>query len=79
MWLGVSQRVGRIMLYWILTKKGAVISRKKVQRISNLEMRQTREDPASTNLIVRLSGASRKRGASNMTGKTLTQSNVQST
>jgi hypothetical protein len=36
-WLGVSHRVGGLMSYWILTRKGTVISRTTVQRITNLE------------------------------------------
>jgi hypothetical protein len=36
-WLGVSHRVGSLMSYWILTKKGTVISRSTVQRITILE------------------------------------------
>jgi Mg2+ and Co2+ transporter CorA len=37
-WLGVSHRVGNLMLYWILTPVCRVISRTTVQRISNLEL-----------------------------------------
>ena len=36
-WLGVSHRVGNLMLYWILTNHGRVISRTTVQRVTNLE------------------------------------------
>ncbi len=41
-WLGVSHRVGGLMLYWILTKNGTVQSRTTVQKITNLE-KQTDE------------------------------------
>ena len=37
-WLGVSHRVGSLMSYWVLTKKGRVISHTTVQRVTNLEM-----------------------------------------
>ena len=36
-WLGVYHRVGRIMSYWILTKKEKLISRTTVKRLANLE------------------------------------------
>jgi hypothetical protein len=36
-WLGVSQRIGGLMAYWILTPRGTVISRTTVQRITNLD------------------------------------------
>ena len=45
------------MFNWILTQTGTVISLTTVQRISNEEKRQTSEEPASMNLIVRLAGA----------------------
>jgi hypothetical protein len=41
-WLGISHRVGSLMSYWILTKKGTVISRTTVQNITALE-KQTDE------------------------------------
>jgi hypothetical protein len=41
-WLGVSHRVGRIMLYWILPPSGIPISCNTVQRLTNLEQ-QTNE------------------------------------
>ena len=34
--LEVSRRVGGIFTYWILTQKGVFISRKTVQRLTNL-------------------------------------------
>ena len=37
-WLGVSSRTGRLMCYWILNQRGAVISRSTVQRVTNLEL-----------------------------------------
>ena len=37
-WLGVSSRTGRLMCYWILNQRGAVISRSTVQRVINLEL-----------------------------------------
>ena len=40
-WLGVSHRVGNLMLYWILTNHGRVISRTTVQRVTNLVMTTT--------------------------------------
>ena len=33
-WLRVSQKVGKLMSYWILNQKGMVISRMTVQRIT---------------------------------------------
>jgi hypothetical protein len=36
-WLGVSHRVGSLMSYWIMTKRGTVISRTTVQRVTSLE------------------------------------------
>ena len=36
-WLGVSERVGPLMSYWILTDKGTVMSRTTVQRVTHLE------------------------------------------
>jgi hypothetical protein len=36
-WLGVSHRVGGLMLHWVLTMRGTVISRTTVQRVTNLE------------------------------------------
>ena len=36
-WLGVYDRFGRLMSYWILNKKGTVISITTVQRIYILE------------------------------------------
>ena len=40
-WLGVSNRTGRSMCYWILNQRGQVISRSSVQRVTNLEMSTT--------------------------------------
>ena len=37
-WLGVSSRTGRLMCYWILNQRGAVISRSTVQRVTNLAL-----------------------------------------
>ena len=34
--LGVYRRVGGIIPYWVLTKKGEVISLTKLQRLTNL-------------------------------------------
>ena len=36
-WLGVSHRVGGIMSYCIMTQKGTVISRTKVQCLTSIE------------------------------------------
>jgi hypothetical protein len=36
-WLGVSHRVGGLMLYWVLTMQGTVISRTTVQKVTNLK------------------------------------------
>jgi hypothetical protein len=36
-WLGVSHRVGGLILYWVLTMQGTVISPTTVQRVTNLE------------------------------------------
>ena len=36
-WLGVYQRVGGIMSYWILTHKGTVISRMTVKLLTSIE------------------------------------------
>ena len=36
-WLGVSHRVGGLILYWILTQKGKVISQTTLQRITQPE------------------------------------------
>ena len=38
LWLGVSDRTGRLMTYHILTQRGAVITRSAVQRVTNLEL-----------------------------------------
>jgi hypothetical protein len=38
LWLGVSHRVGTLMLYWILTAACRVLSRTTVQSITNLEL-----------------------------------------
>ncbi len=35
-WLGVSHRVGSLMSYWVLTKKGTVLSWTRVARLTNL-------------------------------------------
>lgn len=40
-WLGVSHHVGSNMCYYILTKKGKVISRTTVQHVTNLEAQTT--------------------------------------
>ena len=37
-WLGVSHRIGSLMLYYILTQTGSVISRTTVHKVSNLEV-----------------------------------------
>ena len=37
-WLGVSERIGRAMCYWVLNQRGEVVSRSTVQRVTNLEM-----------------------------------------
>ena len=37
-WLGVSSKTGRLMCYWILNKKGSIVSRSTVQRVTNLEL-----------------------------------------
>jgi hypothetical protein len=37
-WLGVSQHIGNLMLFWILTPNGRVISRTTVQHVTNLEL-----------------------------------------
>ena len=37
-WLGVSVRTGRLMTYFVLTKRGTVISRSTVQRVTTLEL-----------------------------------------
>ena len=37
-WLGVSHKVGQLMSYWILTRKGRVISCTTVQRVTNAEL-----------------------------------------
>ena len=44
-WLGVSENVGKLMTYFIMTKGGQVISRPTVQRVTNLEL-QTSENIA---------------------------------
>lgn len=44
-WLGVSQRVGQLMSYWILPVSGIPISCMTVQRMTNLE-KQTDENIA---------------------------------
>ena len=36
-WLGVSHRVVGLMSYWILTQRGAVISRTAVQHLNRIE------------------------------------------
>ena len=36
-WLGVYQRIGSLISYYILTQTGSVISRTTVQRVTNLE------------------------------------------
>jgi hypothetical protein len=36
-WLGVSHRVGGLLLYWVLTMPGTVISCTTVKRVTNLE------------------------------------------
>ena len=36
-WLGLYHRVGVIMSYWIMTQKGTIISRTKVQRLTSIE------------------------------------------
>ena len=36
-WLGVSEKVGPLMSYWVLTSKGTVTSRTTVQRVTHLE------------------------------------------
>ena len=36
-WLGVAHRVGAGLCYWVLTKKGTVMSRTSVQNVTNLE------------------------------------------
>ena len=40
-WLGVSNRVGRAMCFWVLNKKGVVVSRSTVQRVTSLELSTT--------------------------------------
>ena len=40
-WLGVSQRTGRLMTYYVLTQRATVISRSTVQRVTNLELSTT--------------------------------------
>ena len=37
-WLGVYQRIGSLMSYYILTHTGSVISRTTVQIVTNLEV-----------------------------------------
>ena len=57
-WLGVSHRVGSLMSYWVLTKKGNVISRTTVSRVTNLEMQvdstKSRLQEFDTTIIDRL-------------------------
>ena len=36
-WLGVAHCIGSLMLYWILTQTGSVISSTTVQRVTSLE------------------------------------------
>ena len=36
-WIGVSQRVGVIMSYWIMTQKGMVISITTVKQLTSLD------------------------------------------
>ena len=45
-WLGVSNWVGGLMFYWIMTQKGKVISITTVQRLTSLE-KETYEFKAS--------------------------------
>ena len=40
-WLGVSHRTGNLMSYHILTRKGKVVSRSSVQRVTELELQTT--------------------------------------
>jgi hypothetical protein len=37
-WLGVSHRVGTVLCYWVLTRKGSILSRSTVQNVTELEM-----------------------------------------
>lgn len=37
-WLGISERVGRAMCYWILNQNGQVVSRSTVQNVTALEL-----------------------------------------
>ena len=41
-WLGISQNIGRLMTYNVLTQKRTVVSRGTIQRVTELEM-QLRE------------------------------------
>ena len=37
-WLGILERVGRAMCYWILNQNGQVVSRSTVQNVTTLEL-----------------------------------------
>jgi hypothetical protein len=38
-WLGVLNRVGTTLCYWILTQKGSILLQSTMQNVTNLEMR----------------------------------------
>ena len=49
-WLGVSNRVGSIMYYWVIKANGPAVSRTDVYRVNNIDP-QTDNNKASTTAL----------------------------